>query len=74
MSQDVLTRVVVDDDGRDDVAKKNNLCPFKLCRVYLDPLNLSNVGNVSVLFFVFLTLLFTPSWLLRLPVHVSFEL
>ena len=62
-------RRLVDDDGSDDVAKKNNLCPFKLCRVYLDPLNLSNVGNVS-----FLTLLFSSSWLLRLPVHVSFEL
>ena len=62
-------RRLVDDDGSDDVAKKNNLCPFKLCRVYLDPLNLSNVGNVS-----FLTLLFSSPWLLRLPVHVSFEL
>ena len=65
-------RRLVDDDGSDDVAKKNNLCPFKLCRVYLDPLNLSNVGNVSVFFF--LTFLFSSSWLLRLPVHVSFEL
>ena len=64
-------RRLVDDDGSDDVAKKNNLCPFKLCRVYLDPLNLSNVGNLSVFF---LTLLFSSSWLLRLPVHVSFEL
>ena len=69
MIGELKQRRLVDDDGSDDVAKKNNLCPFKLCRVYLDPLNLSNVGNVS-----FLTLLFSSSWLLRLPVHVSFEL
>ena len=51
MIGELKQRRLVDDDGSDDVAKKNNLCPFKLCRVYLDPLNLSNVGNVSVFFF-----------------------
>ena len=50
MIGELKQRRLVDDDGSDDVAKKNNLCPFKLCRVYLDPLNLSNVGNVSVFF------------------------
>ena len=42
---------LVDDDGSDDVAKKNNLCPFKLNRVCSVPLNLSNVGNVVDVFF-----------------------
>jgi len=32
------------DDGRENVAKKTNLRPFKLYRVYSSPLNLSNVG------------------------------
>ena len=32
-----------DDDGRVNVAKKLNLRPFKLYRLYLDLLNLSNV-------------------------------
>ena len=44
---------LVDDDGSDDVAKKNSLCPFKLYRVCSDPLNLSNVGNVVEVFFFF---------------------
>lgn len=35
-----------DDDGRENVAKKINLRPFKLYRVYLHPLNLSNAGNL----------------------------
>ena len=34
-----------DEDGSENVAKKMNLRPFKLHRVYLDPLNLSNVGR-----------------------------
>ena len=42
---------LLDDDGSDDVAKKNKLCPFKLYRVCSDPLNLSNVGNVVDVFF-----------------------
>ena len=46
-----LKQRLVDDDGSDDVAKKNNLCPFKLNRVCSDPLNLSNVGNVVDVFF-----------------------
>ena len=37
-----------DDDGSEDIAKKIiNLRPFKLFRVYLEPLNLSNVGDFS---------------------------
>ena len=36
-----------DDDGRENVAKKDNLRPFKLYRVYLHQLNLSNAGNFS---------------------------
>ena len=37
-----------DDDNRSgNVAKKMNLCPFKPYRVYLGPLNLSNVGDFS---------------------------
>ena len=30
-----------DDDGRENVTKRGNLRPFKLYRVYLEPLNLS---------------------------------
>ena len=37
-------------DGSEHVAKKVNLCPLKLYRIYLDSLNLSNVG---VFFFFF---------------------
>ena len=36
-----------DDDSSENVAKKMNLCLFKPHRVYLDPLNLSNVGDFS---------------------------
>ena len=36
-----------DDHGRENVAKKINLRPFKLYRLYLHPLNLSNTGNFS---------------------------
>ena len=36
-----------DGDGSQKVAKKMNLRSFKLYRVYLDPLNMSNVGDVS---------------------------
>ena len=36
-----------DDDGSVNVDKKMNLRPFKLNRVYLDPLNMSNAGNFS---------------------------
>lgn len=36
-----------DDDGSKNVAKKNNLRPFKLYRVYVDPPNLSNAGDFS---------------------------
>ena len=36
-----------DDDRSENVAKKMNMCPFKPYRVYLGPLNLSNVGDFS---------------------------
>ena len=36
-----------DDDGSENVVKKTNLRSFKLNRVYLDPLNMSNVGDFS---------------------------
>ena len=36
-----------DDDGSENVAKKLNLCSFKLTHVYLDPLNMSNAGDFS---------------------------
>ena len=36
-----------DDDGSENVAKKMNLHPFKLNRVYLDQLNMSNAGDFS---------------------------
>ena len=36
-----------DDDGSENFAKKINLRPFKLYRVYVDPLNLSNAGDFS---------------------------
>ena len=36
-----------DDDCSENVAKKMNLRSFKLNRVYLDPLNMSNAGDLS---------------------------
>ena len=36
-----------DDDGSENVSKKMNLRSFKLNRVYLDPLNMSNAGDFS---------------------------
>ena len=36
-----------DDDGSENFAKKINLRSFKLNRVYLDPHNMSNAGDVS---------------------------
>ena len=36
-----------DDDGSENVAKKLNLRSFKLNRVYLEPLNMSNEGDFS---------------------------
>ena len=35
------------DDGSEKDGKKMNLRSFKLNRVYLDPLNMSNVGDFS---------------------------
>ena len=34
-----------DDDGSENYGKKMNLRSFKLNRVYLDPLNMSNAGD-----------------------------
>ena len=36
-----------EDDGSENVPKKMNLRSFKLNRVYLDPLNMSNAGDFS---------------------------
>ena len=36
-----------DDGGSENTTKKMNLRPFKLDRVYLEPLNSSNVGDFS---------------------------
>ena len=36
-----------DVDGSENLTKKMNLRPFKLYRVYLEPLNSSNVGDFS---------------------------
>ena len=36
-----------DDDGSKNVVKKMNLRSFKLNRVYLVPLNMSNAGDFS---------------------------
>ena len=36
-----------DDDGSENVGKKMSLRSFKLHRVYLDPLNMSNAGDFS---------------------------
>ena len=36
-----------DDDGSENVAKKMNLRSFKLNHLYLDPINMSNVGDFS---------------------------
>ena len=35
------------DDGSENVGKKMNLRSFKLHRVYLDPLNMSNASDFS---------------------------
>ena len=43
-----------DDDGSENVAKKLNLCSFKLTHVYMDPLNMSNAGH------------FSRSWILKI--------
>ena len=36
-----------DDDGSENVGKKMNLRSFKLHRIYLDPLNMSNASDFS---------------------------
>ena len=37
----------VDDDSSGNITEKMNLRPFKLYRVYLEPLNSSNAGDFS---------------------------
>ena len=45
---DILRTLSKDDDGgSENVGKKMNLRSFKLNRVYLDPLNMSNAGDFS---------------------------
>ena len=48
-----------DDDGSETITKKMSWCPFKLYRVCLEPLNLSNVGD------------FSKSWILKGFIHVQ---
>ena len=48
-----------DDDGNENTTKNTNLRPFKLYRVYLEPLNSPNVGN------------FSWSWILKGFIHVK---
>ena len=50
-----------DDDCSENVAKKMNLRSFKLDRVYLDPLNMSNPGD------------FSRSWILKDFIQVQKE-
>ena len=50
-----------DDDGSEKLTKKINLRLFKLYRVYLEPLNSSNVGD------------FSWSWILKGFIHVQRE-
>ena len=50
-----------DDDSIENITKKVNLRPFKLYRVYLEPLNSSNVGD------------FSWSWILKGFIHVQIE-
>ena len=41
-----------DNNGIENAANKINLRPVKLCRVFLDPFNLSNAGNSPVVEFL----------------------
>ena len=50
-----------DDDGSENLTKKMNLRRFKLYRVYLEPLNSSNVGD------------FSWSWILKGFIYVQIE-
>ena len=50
-----------DDNGNENITKNTNLRPFKLYRVYLEPLNSSNVGH------------FSWSWILKGFIHVQTE-
>ena len=49
------------DHGSENVAKKMNLRPFKLNRVYLEPLNMSTAGD------------FSCSWILKNFIQVQKE-
>ena len=50
-----------DDDGSENIGNKMNLCSFKLNRVYLDRLNMSNAGD------------FSWGWILKNFIHVQKE-
>ena len=50
-----------DEDGSENITKKMNLRPFKLYRVYLEPLYSSDVGD------------FSWSWILKGFIHVQIE-
>ena len=50
-----------DDDDSENITKKMNLLPFKLYRVYLEPLNPSSVRDLSL------------SWILKGFIHVKIE-
>ena len=50
-----------DDDSIENITKKVNLRPFKLYRVYLEPLNSLNVGDISW------------SWIVKGFIHVQIE-
>ena len=45
--QTIRTLSKDDDDGSENVGNKMNLRSFKLNRVHLDPLNMSNAGDFS---------------------------
>ena len=50
-----------DDDGSENITKKINLLPFKVYRVYLEPLSSSIVGD------------FSWSWIFKVLIHVEME-
>ena len=50
-----------DDDGSANITKTINMRPFKLHRVYLEPLNSSNVAD------------FSWTWILKAFIHVQIE-
>ena len=61
MATHLLSKDDANDDGSENVGKKMNLRPFKLNRVYFDPLNMSNAGD------------FSWSWILKDYIQVQKE-